>query len=93
MSRTQKLLASLVVVPVLGFALDIRDLAERAGRLISGFPLVFGDAAMDNLPAVLAAVLAAWALGRGGVALHRRLGLGWHGACGPVLVPLATLPT
>lgn len=93
MSRTQTMLASLVALLVLVFALDIRDLAERAGTPIPGFPFAFGGAAMDNLLAALAAVLAAGALGRGGGALHRWLGLGWHGARGPLLVLLATLPT
>lgn len=93
MSRTQKMFASLMAVLVLVFALDIRDLAERVGTPIPGFPFAFGGAAMDNLLAVLVAALAAWALGRAGGALHRRLGLRWHGARGPLLVLLATVPT
>jgi len=93
MSRTGKSLASLVALLVLVFALDIRDLAERVGAPIPGFPFAFGGAAMDNLLAVLAAVLAAAWLGRGAGTLSRRLGLHGHGARGPLLVLLATVPT
>lgn len=93
MSRTGKRLASLVALLVLVFALDIRDLAERVGTPIPGFPFAFGGAAMDNLLAVLATVLAAAWLGRGAGTLSRSLGLHGHGARGPLLVLLATVPT
>lgn len=93
MSKTRMWLTSLVALLVLVFALDIRDLAERIGAPIPGFPFAFGGAAMDNLLALLVAVLAAAVLGRGGATLPRRLGLQGHGARGPLLVLLATVPT
>ncbi|MEI7037629.1 hypothetical protein [Fulvimonas yonginensis] len=82
-----------LAVLVLVFALDVRDLAERVGLSVPGFPFPFGGAAMDNLLAVLVAVaVAAW-LGRDRAWLARQRGLAWNGMAGPALVLLATLPT
>ena len=61
--------ATLVAVLVMVFALDVRDMAERVGAPIPGFPMPFGGSAMDNLLAVLVA-RSARPLGSGAVVVR-----------------------
>lgn len=80
---------------VLMAALSVRDVAAAFGIRIPGLPLSsYAGSSMDNLLAVLLAVLAAFAMRPRGmrVPLSRLLGLGSPGWRGPCVVLLTTLP-
>jgi membrane protease YdiL (CAAX protease family) len=87
------ILASIgVVVLVLAFALQVRDLTPWLGLTIPPLPMPFGGAVLDNLIAVAIAIGAAFALGRRRAKLAGDLGLRWNGWKGPALTALATAP-
>jgi len=84
-----------LVLLVLMSALSVRDIAASAGITIPGLPLsAYAGSGMDNLLAVLLAVLAAFALRPRDVRMTvaRLLGLGFRGWRAPGLVLLSTLP-
>jgi len=84
-----------LVVLVLIVALSVRDIAATLGVKIPGLPLSsYAGSSMDNLLAVLLAVLAAFALRPRAVRISvaRLLGLGLPGWRAPCLVLLSTLP-
>lgn len=86
---------AVVVIAVLFAALSVRDLALLAGVKIRGLPMSsFGGASMDNLLAVLLALVALLALRprQARQSVPRLLGLGPNGWRAPLLVLLATLP-
>lgn len=86
---------AVVVIAVLFAALSVRDLALMVGLKIPGLPMSsFGGSSMDNLLAVLLALVALLALRsrRTGPSVRRLLGLHSNGWKAPLLVLLATLP-
>lgn len=86
-------LSVIVVVVVLGVAVEFRDLTQLAGMTIPGFPFPYGGSILDNALAVVIviAVAAAW-MSRENPRLKDALGLRWSGWRGPLLTLLATLP-
>ncbi|WP_199140028.1 CPBP family intramembrane glutamic endopeptidase [Pedobacter sp. ASV12] len=87
------ILKALVLVLALLSALEIRDIAVWVGFKIPGFPIPYGGAILDNLLAVILALLVAYALlAKTSKNLIQALGLGWNGLRGPLLALLATLP-
>lgn len=84
--------ASLLALLGVAIGLNLRDLSAAVGLPIPRLPIPFGGSLLDNLLAVLTAVLLAWLLKPRDLALADSLGLRWHGARGPLLVLLATLP-
>ncbi|WP_130617258.1 CPBP family intramembrane glutamic endopeptidase [Dyella amyloliquefaciens] len=98
MREHHRLLAAgkaVLVLLVLMAALSVRDIGAAVGIRIPGLPLSsFGGSSMDNLLAVLLAVLAALALRPrdGRIRLAGLLGLGAPGWRAPCLVLLSTAP-
>lgn len=90
--RLRSLVGVVVVLLVLGLALQVRDLTPTFGLKIPPLPMAYGGSLLDNLIAVAVALLAAVLLSRQRANLVRHLGLLWHGARGPLLTALATLP-
>jgi hypothetical protein len=87
------LTSSLVVVFVLICALEVRDIAKLAGVNIPGFPFPYGGAILDNLLAVLIAVIAAIVLvPQIKKQVGAALGLYWNGSRGPIITLIATIP-
>lgn len=84
--------ASLLALLGVAIGLNLRDLSAAAGLPIPRLPMPFGGSLLDNLLAVLTAVLLAALLKPRDLPLADSLGLRWHSARGPVLVLLATLP-
>jgi hypothetical protein len=92
-STGKKIASWLLVVFVLFCALNIRDIAKLVGVKIPGFPIPYGGAIVDNLSAVLFAVVVAIILiscPKGNVL--KALGLTWNGFKGPLLTLVATIP-
>jgi hypothetical protein len=92
-SPGKKLASWLLVIFVLFCALNIRDITQWAGVKIPGFPIPYGGAIVDNLSAVLFAIIAALILiphSAGNVA--NALGITWNGFKGPLLTLVATIP-
>lgn len=95
MSRNGQLrlpIAFLLVTLVLLFAMSLRDLLAKIGLHIPSLPMPYGSVAMDNLIAVVAAVLVALTLGEQRANLVANLGLRWNGWRGPALALAATAP-
>ena len=92
-SRGSTAVKALAVVLVLAGALEIRDMAKWLGLKIPGFPIPYGGSILDNLLAVVLALLVAYLLlakPKNGFA--QNLGLSWNGFRGPLLALAATLP-
>ncbi|MEG2804577.1 CPBP family intramembrane glutamic endopeptidase [Stenotrophomonas sp.] len=92
LSPTRRAGASLIALLGVALGLNIRDISAAMGLPLPGLPIPFGGSLLDNLLAVLVAVLLAWWLKPRALPLADSLGLRWHGARGPLLVLLATLP-
>lgn len=93
--RMVVLVKAVIVIAVLFAALSVRDLAAMAGVKIPGLPMAsYAGSSMDNLLAVLLALVALFCLKPRGTRLSaaRLLGLGTTGWQAPLLVMLATLP-
>lgn len=91
-SHLRSIVNGVVVLLVLGIALQVRDIAPAFGLKIPPLPMPYGGALLDNLIAVALALAAAFLLGRQRAGLARRLGLAWNGMRGPLLTALATAP-
>ncbi|MEE1946344.1 CPBP family intramembrane glutamic endopeptidase [Pedobacter sp. KR3-3] len=92
-STANVIFKALVIVLALISALEIRDIAQWLGFKIPGFPIPYGGAILDNLLAVILALLAAYGLlAKTSKNLIQTLGLGWNGLRGPLLALVATLP-
>lgn len=92
LSRLPVVPGSLLLLLAVALGLYVRDIAKAIGTPIPALPMPYGGSLLDNLLAVLVAVIAAFALLGRRRALARGLGLQWNGARGPLLVLLATLP-
>ena len=85
--------AASIVVLVLGCSLEMRDIARLGGLKIPRLPFPFGGAILDNLIAVVLAVVSAALLKPDGrPPLTKTLGLRGNGWRGPALTLLATVP-
>lgn len=91
-AHPRALAAGALVVAVLAFALQVRDLAAAAGFKIPGLPFAYGGSLLDNLFAVAIALAAAAWLSRHRRDLWRDLGLVGNGWRGPALTAFASLP-
>ncbi|HEX7814649.1 CPBP family intramembrane glutamic endopeptidase [Dyella sp.] len=84
---------AIAVIAVLAAALEVRDIVEWLGGHVPDPPFGYGRSFMDNLMAVVLALLAAWCLRpRTAGRLHAHLGLAAPGWRAPLCVLLATLP-
>lgn len=83
---------AIVVVAVLGLGLQVRDIAAAIGAPIPKLPIPYGGSILDNLIAVVLALVAALALASRGASLVRSVGLAWPGWKGPALTLAATAP-
>jgi uncharacterized protein len=93
--RTVVFAKAIVVVGALFLALSVRDVAELIGFKIPGLPMSsYGGSSMDNLLAVLVALIAMLALRppRSGWSVPRLFGWGAQGWKAPLLVLVATVP-
>lgn len=81
-----------LVLLVLGLALQVRDITAKLGFTIPPLPMPYGSAVLDNLIAVGIAIGAAFALSDQHANLVGHLGLRWNGWKGPLLTALATVP-
>ncbi|HDS1039217.1 TPA: CPBP family intramembrane metalloprotease [Stenotrophomonas maltophilia] len=91
-SRLPTAVRLLLVLLGVGLGLNLRDLSAAAGLPIPALPMPYGGSLLDNLLAVLTAVLLAALLRPRGTGLAASLGLRWNGASGPAWVLLASLP-
>lgn len=91
-STGKNITSCLLVVFVLFCALNIRDITKLAGIKIPGLPIPYGGAIVDNLSAVLFAVLVAILLAHRGGNVFKALGVTWNGFKGPLLTFAATIP-
>ena len=90
--RLRSAVHGIVVLLVLGLALQVRDIAPALGVEIPPLPMPYGGSLLDNLIAVVIALAAAFLLSRRRANLARHLGLAWNGWRGPLLTALATAP-
>ncbi|MBO9664744.1 CPBP family glutamic-type intramembrane protease [Dokdonella sp.] len=90
--RLRNAVHGIVVLLVLGLALQVRDIAPALGVKIPPLPMPYGGSLLDNLIAVAIALAAALLLSRRRADLARHLGLTWNGWRGPLLTALATAP-
>jgi membrane protease YdiL (CAAX protease family) len=92
-SAGKKIASWLFVAFALFGALNIRDITKLVGVKIPGFPIAYGGAIVDNLSAVLFAILAAIILiPRPKSNVAKALGITWNGFKGPLLTLVATIP-
>jgi hypothetical protein len=91
-SRLPSALRLLLVLLGVGLGLNLRDLSAAAGAPIPALPIPYGGSLLDNVLAVIVAVLLATALRPRGMGLIESLGLRGNGLRGPALVLLASLP-
>lgn len=93
MSQPGRLRSSInviIVLLVLAFALQVREITPKLGLTIP--PMPYGGSLLDNLIAVAVALAAASLLSRQRANLARHLGFAWNGWRGPLLTALATVP-
>lgn len=82
----------LLVLLGVGLGLNLRDISAAAGLPIPALPIPYGGSLLDNVLAVLVAVLLTALLRPRGRGVTDSLGLHWNGARGPAWVLLASLP-
>ncbi len=92
LSRLPPAPAALLLLLAVALGLYLRDIARAIGMPVQPLPMPFGGSLLDNLLAVLAALVTAHVLLVPGISRWRSLGLQGNGARGPLLVLLATLP-
>lgn len=92
LSRLPAMPASVVLLLAVALGLSVRDIAHDIGMPIPALPMPFGGSLLDNLFAVLVALLVARLLLAPGHSLRRSLGLQCNGVRAPLLVVLATVP-